>query len=577
MPIASFAGSLDGNGRTISNFHIDATNARGGFFNVIAAGSGERVHDLTLSDVTATVGNNRFGTLANSVQGIVNRVTVENVKVTTTHTGAWVGGMCAFMSWPWMNDCTVKNLEVDATAGADLVAGCACILQKNSNMVFDNLDIIGFKATVTDTDASGCGVGGFVGQTQRGWENPKVINCDVSGLDITATGLVDAGGFIAWPGAHTIAENCTTQGKIDATGVTSTDCFAGGFFGNLGWNCDLGQMGHKVSGCVADVDVTTKVAPAGGFVGSATNSNNASMYAEFTGCTTLGDITCVEGGTAPVGGFAGDADRGVYTDCASRGVVTNNGSGYDGGFIGYLEDVTPKYDGRYPAGTRDYPSDQTKLDGCEYLGDEMIGGRNANALLGYGSCGHNFDTDSTCEVRKCLDCGYQTVPTPHSSDSSHACVAGSCSMCGTPMDAVTTHDVEFACKAGECSICHETIGATKGHRHTSDITCMDRTCGDCGTVVGASTPHDYRTIGYQKVCGMCGDTVDLPVEDDDDDDWYLQWLAQQQAKAEAERLAKEKAEQEAEEEEQKKVTAVALATGAAVLMALLMMSVVRRS
>ena len=149
-PLASFAGEFDGNGHTISNFKIDATSARGGFFNIIEAGEGERVHDLTLSDVTATVGNNRFGTLANSIKGIVNRVTVKNVTVTTTHTGAWVGGMCAFMSWPWMNDCTVENLTVNAAAGADLIGGFACILQKNSNMVFDNLDVKGFKVTVAD-------------------------------------------------------------------------------------------------------------------------------------------------------------------------------------------------------------------------------------------------------------------------------------------------------------------------------------------------------------------------------------------------------------------------------------------
>ena len=365
VPISSFAGEFNGNEKTISNFHVDATNARGGFFNIIEAGEGERVHDLTLKEVTATVGDNRFGTLANSVKGIVNRVTVKDVTVTTTDTRAWVGGMCAFMDWPWMNDCTVENLVVDAEAGADLIGGFACILQKNSNMVFDNNDVNGFRVTITDTDSSGCGVGGFVGQTQRGWENPKVINSDITGIDITASGLVDVGGFIAWPGAHTIAENCHTEGKIDVTGVTSEDCFAGGFFGNLGWNADLGKMGHVVNDCSADVDIITKVAPAGGFVGSATNSNDASMYATFKNCAANGDVTSVEGGTADIGGFAGDADRGVYEDCEANGQVINKGVGYAGGFIGAFKEVTPKYDGRYPAGTRDYLVDVSTIEGCK--------------------------------------------------------------------------------------------------------------------------------------------------------------------------------------------------------------------
>ena len=386
-PIASFAGEFDGNGErengngsyTISNFHIDATAGNAGFFGTIEAGEGERVHDLTLSGVTADVGAYRFGTLANYVKGIVNRVTVKDVTVTTTHTNAWVGGMCAFMSWPWMNDCTVEDLEVKAAAGADLIGGFACVLQKNSNMIFVNNDVKGFKVDIKDTDASGCGVGGFVTQTQRGWENPKVINSDITGIHITASGLVDVGGFIAWPGAHTIAENCTTAGTINATGITG-DNFVGGFFGNLGWNADLGQMGHVVKNCTASVNIFTNVAPAGGFVGSATNSNNASMYATFKNCTATGNVSSA--GSAPVGGFAGEADRGVYKNCSATGIVM--GTTYAGGFIGHILDVTPKYDHRYPAGTRDYGTEEITISSCSATNVMIIGAADKTAgIVGY--------------------------------------------------------------------------------------------------------------------------------------------------------------------------------------------------
>ena len=91
--------------------------------------------------------------------------------------------------------------------------------------------------------------------------------CGKEYIDITAKGYVDIGGFMPWPGGHTIAENCSVSGKIDATGVDET-CRVGGFFGNLGWNCDLGHMGHEITDCTADVDIVTKKAPAGGFVGT---------------------------------------------------------------------------------------------------------------------------------------------------------------------------------------------------------------------------------------------------------------------------------------------------------------------
>lgn len=376
-PIKSFKGEFNGNNKTIRNFKVvvDDTQKRGGFFNGIEDGDGERVHDLTIADVEATVGDGRFGVLANYIRGTVNRVTVKNIKVTTTHSKAWVGGMCAFMSWPWMNDCTVENLTVDAANGAEFIAGFSPILQKNSNMVFNNLKVNGFKVTVADTDGE-CGVGGFVGQTQRGWEQPKMTNCSVTGLDVTATGTVEVGGFICWPGAHTIAENCSTQGKINASGVTSTDNFVGGFFGNLGWNCDLGQQGHQITGCTADVDIVSGGAPAGGFVGSATNSKNASMYAEFTNCTATGDVTNANG---CAGGFAGDADRGIYTGCKATGTV--NGK-IAGGFIGKVEDVNPGYDHRYPADTRDYDANQIKLDGCNAALTNVTGIEEAGGLVG---------------------------------------------------------------------------------------------------------------------------------------------------------------------------------------------------
>ena len=381
-PIKSFAGEFDGNDKTISNLVIDATSARGGFFNVIEAGDGERVHDLTLTNVKATVGNNRFGTLANSVQGIVNRVTVKDVEVTTTDSAAWVGGMCAFMSWPWMNDCTVENVTVNAENGADLVAGFACILQKNSNMVFDNNDVKGFNVTVTDTTADGCGVAGFATQTQTGWQSPKIINSDITDINITASGNVDVAGFVAWPGAHTILENCTTEGTINATGVTGENNSVGGFFGNLGWNADLGQKGHVVTNCSADVDVISGGAPAGGFVGSATNLNNASMYAEFYNCVATGDVTNTNG---YAGGFAGDADRGLYNNCNASGKVTGN---YAGGFIGAIEDVTPKYDHRYPAGTRDYLVDEIFITNC--VGSVSVNGTTVgNNMVAFTAEGTN--------------------------------------------------------------------------------------------------------------------------------------------------------------------------------------------
>lgn len=376
MPIASFAGEFDGNGKTVSNFKllVDDTHARAGFFNILASGEGVRVHDLTLSDVSATVGNGRCGILANSMQATVRNVTVKNVRATTTAPTAWVGGLCAFISGGDLSGCKVENLNVNAASGAQFIAGITCILQKNNATALVGCNVDGFKVDVTGS-GDGCGVGGCIGQTQTGWLKPTLSDCTIKGIDVTARGLVDFGGFVCWPGAHTVATNCHTQGKVDASGITNTECAVGGFFSNLGWNCNLGQKGHEVTGCTADVTITSGGAPAGGFIGAAMNSNNRSMYASFDNCTAKGNVTNSNG---VAGGFAGKADRGDYTGCKATGDVTGTVAG---GFFGQVVNTTPAYDGRFPEGTIGYPPDQITLDSCRSEGF-VLASEKAGGLIG---------------------------------------------------------------------------------------------------------------------------------------------------------------------------------------------------
>ena len=352
-PIKSFKGEFDGSSKTISNFELNATEGdmpRGGFFNGLEAGS--KVHELTLEHVKGTVGKNgRIGTLANYIHGEVENVTVRDIHVTTTDASAFVGGLCVFVTETSngnslaVNNCTVENLVVNAEQGATIIGGFAAILDnrnRNNNTEHyrevKNCNVNGFKVVVTG-QGTDCDIGGFAMQTQIGWCQMRLENCHVSGIDITATGKeVFIGGFIRSTGAHTRATNCTTEGKIDATGVTSG--FVGGFLGDLGWNYSLvdhGEYdhykGHVITACSADVDITVDTIPVGGFVASATNSKNQNMYAAFENCTVTGSVTS-ENGIA--GGFAGIADRGAYTGCKVNSAVSGATAG---GFIGKIADI----------------------------------------------------------------------------------------------------------------------------------------------------------------------------------------------------------------------------------------------
>ena len=321
-PIKNFAGTLKGNGNAVSNFEIDATAGHAGFFDVLEWAT---IENLTLSDITATVGNYRFGVLSRSInQTNVDNVTVKNVNVTTVGSKAFVAGLFCqgtVNSNMEVNNCTVENFTVNAENGAMIIGGITCFVQKNGTEaegtnIFENLNVKNFKVIANDTDGY-CNIGGLVGQTQSVWQNPRFNNCSVSGLDVTATGTVNVGGFMCAPGSYTYAEDCTVEGKIDVSGVTSANNYAGGFFGDYGWGDNVSKGDHKVTNCVADVDITTKYASAGGFVGSGTNSEGKNKNITFTNCEAKGTVSLVDGGTANVGGFAGQTDRGIYINCSA--------------------------------------------------------------------------------------------------------------------------------------------------------------------------------------------------------------------------------------------------------------------
>ena len=327
-PIKKFSGTLDGNDHTISNFEIDATKGHAGFFAELNSADQVTpavVENLTLSDITATVGGYRYGTLTRiATKTSINNVTIKNVNVETTASTGFVGGVIAhgtINSEVTMNNITVEDFTVNAEDGAMMIGGIAAFVQRNGSEadgtnVFDNLHVKNFTVVANDTDGY-CAIGGIFGQTQSVWQNPKFTNCSVTGINVVATGTVEFGGFMCYPGSVTFAQNCTTEGNIDVTGVTSANHYAGGFFGDYGWGDNIGKGDHNVSDCTANVNITTKLATAGGFVGAGINTEGKNKTITLTNCQALGTVTVAENGSATIGGFVGKTDRGTYVNCSA--------------------------------------------------------------------------------------------------------------------------------------------------------------------------------------------------------------------------------------------------------------------
>ena len=328
-PVVKFTGTFNGDGHIISNFAIDATASNGGFFATLTSADGvtpATVKNLTLSNITASVGNTRFGAVvANINKTNIDNVTVKDLTVTTTASKGFIAGLASYgtiNSEVAVKNCTVENFTVNAEKGAMQIGGIFDFIQRNGTEadgtnVLSNLHVKNFKVVVNDTDGY-CDVGGLMGQTQSVWQNPHFVNCSVSGLDVTASGtVVNVGGFMCYPGSYTYADNCTVEGKIDVSGVTKASSYAGGFFGDYGWGDNNGKGDHKVTNCVADVDIITNVATAGGFTGAGINTENRNKNITFTNCEAKGSVTVADGGTAIIGGFVGKTDRGIYVNCTA--------------------------------------------------------------------------------------------------------------------------------------------------------------------------------------------------------------------------------------------------------------------
>ena len=319
-PIKQFSGTFDGGEHTVSNFTLDGTSGRAGFIQNLGQYPAT-VKNLTLSKVNGVAASKQyFGILAaNGHTSVLENVHVIDCKIETAHKEAWVGGIYGYFNWTNASNCTVENLEIDASNGAMFLGGFSGNMDQD--LEINNVDIIGLKITLDATNGA-CQVGGFTGQTQTGHRQPTFKNCDVTSLDIVAKGEVQLGGFVGDAGAHTIANNCTVEGKIDASGVTDNRSFIGGFIADSGWNNnESSKGGHKLTNCSADVDIITGGSTAGGFIGSTTayhsDGGNRNMPITMTNCTATGTVTVADGASATIGGFAGEAERGTFKNCTT--------------------------------------------------------------------------------------------------------------------------------------------------------------------------------------------------------------------------------------------------------------------
>ena len=276
----TFAGFLDGNGKTITGLIVDERtekNSAGLFGNIgDNAGTATNVGAKDLNIVDARIYATDEG-MERSSSAILAGYVMANFGHTIRFDNISVSG-------------TITNTKVGKTMISGGLIGEVC------------------RATVDNCQADvtikgGDNTGGFVGIDA----SSTYTNCKVTGK---VTGLWAIGGFVGYaqeadPETMSTFKNCVAE--VD---IVASDWRAGGFSGYM-------EKG-KASSCAALGDVTSSVTEwdprVGGFVGEI-GTSGATGSAILDKCHVAGKVTAAST-DYKAGGFVGTHTEGTYTECS---------------------------------------------------------------------------------------------------------------------------------------------------------------------------------------------------------------------------------------------------------------------
>ena len=276
----TFAGFLDGNGKTITGLIVDERtekNSAGLFGNIgDNAGTATNVGAKDLNIVDARIYATDEG-MRRSSSAILAGYVIANFGHTIRFDNISVSG-------------TITNTKVGKTMISGGLIGEVC------------------RATVDNCQADvkiegGDNTGGFVGIDA----SSTYTNCKVTGK---VTGLWAIGGFVGYAWEAESATMSTYDNCIAKVDVVANEWRAGGFAGYM-------QKG-KSSSCAALGDVTSSVTgfnpKVGGFAGEI-GDKNVTGGAILEKCYAAGKVTAASP-DYKAGGFVGTHTEGTYTDCS---------------------------------------------------------------------------------------------------------------------------------------------------------------------------------------------------------------------------------------------------------------------
>ena len=203
----TFAGTFDGNGKTIANVNVNTTEDNAGFFGYVSSAN---LKNVTLENVSVKGGTNVGGLAGSAYTGAVENCHVKGVINVEGETK--VGGLSGY------GYATLKNCSVIATVGSDST----------------------IKGVYVEEEREGDNVGGLIGHASEGnssaaWAE-RVTDCKVENLTVVGTRKVGgAVGILLYNAqiTNTTVNNVTVKTNTTVEYAMAKNIFVGGLVGEF--------------------------------------------------------------------------------------------------------------------------------------------------------------------------------------------------------------------------------------------------------------------------------------------------------------------------------------------------------
>ena len=239
-PISNFTGSIDGDGHSLNNLHIDTNESGAGLFNTL--GKGAKIKNLVMVKPVIDINSSNYnaGILAATATGdTITGVHVYDAIINDAsgNVNATVGGIIGMASvYSEIQECSFNNGEINVPASTN-VGGIAGDTRTSSNVVASAV-----SGTITATSS----VGGMVGTTGK---DSKVVDCHAN-VNINAKNSI--GGIVGYSSSRAAITRCYAEGTLTASDKGWDGYSTAGIVGSLtsDWTRSTDVV---IDGCVADV------------------------------------------------------------------------------------------------------------------------------------------------------------------------------------------------------------------------------------------------------------------------------------------------------------------------------------